>query len=278
VAGTGSKLVKHKGYISDTCEAAPFVFDDRLLVLECLRPAAKDRIRDHYLVIHDPETGRRLSRFGEAYGLASLIVHSGVVHVFASRWDGRTWNDVTLYRSADLDEWESSLVLKQAPGESIFNTSVCLGGEGFVMAYESNDPTYVPFTAKFARSADLQAWSKDGKALFGPDRYAACPCLRYQDGYYYMLYLEHLKPDWRFETYLTRSRNLSDWEPSPRNPIISPEEGEDINTSDPDMIEFEGQVYLYYSIGDQRTYCKLKRATFPASGRPLTLTPDRVRP
>jgi len=36
-----------------------------------------------------------------------------------------------------------------------------------------------------------------------------------------------------------------------------------INASDPDLIEFRGQTYLYYSVGDQRTWSKLRRAVYP---------------
>ena len=53
--------------------------------------------------------------------------------------------------------------------------------------------------------------------------------------------------------------------PAETLPIIAPGEGEDINTSDPDLVEWQGEVYLYYSIGDQRTYAKLKRAVFDDS-------------
>ena len=153
-------------------------------------------------------------------------------------------------------------MIEQDPPEHIFNTSVCEADGKFVMAYETDDPAYVPFTIKFAQSGDLVHWDKMPGAIYGPDKYAACPCLRYLDGWYYMLYLEHMKPRWRFETYMVRSHDLKAWEPSPCNPILAPGEGENINTSDPDITEHRGRVYLYYSIGDQRTYSKLKRAVF----------------
>lgn len=256
------RLRKDGGYISDTCEAAPFVMDGRLLLMECIRPAKGRRIEDHYMVIDEPETRNELARFGTGYGLASVLVHQGAISVFASRWDGETWNDVTRFVSTDLGNWEGQLVLEQDPGEHLFNTSVCRAGDKFVLAYETNDPTFVPFTIKFAESTDLLNWTSIPGAILAPERYAACPCLRYLDGYFYVLYTEHLKPRWWFETHMVRSRDLRVWDPSPRNPILAPEEGEDVNTSDPDLVEHDGRVHLYYSIGDQRTYSKLKRATF----------------
>jgi len=255
-------LVKQEGYLSDVCEASPFVYKDRLLVMECVRPATGGRMKDYYLLIKDVDAGREVARLGTGYGLGSVWVLHDRIHVFASRWENGTWNDVTLFRSSDTRRWSKRRVLVQEPTEHIFNTSVCEADGKFVMAYETDDPAYVPFTIKFARSADLIHWEQIPGAIYGPDRYAACPCLRYLDGRYYMLYLEHMKPQWRFETYMVRSNDLVHWEPSPRNPILAPGEGEDINASDPDIAEYRGRVYLYYSIGDQRTYSKLKRAVF----------------
>lgn len=256
-------LMKEDRYLSDVCEASPIVLNDRLLLMECIRPGSGGSRKDYYILIKDVETGREMARLAAGYGLASAWVHDDEVYVYASRWQGGTWNDVTLFRSGDLRRWRRRRVIKQDPPEHIFNTSVCEEADGkFVMAYETDDPAYVPFTVKFAQSRDLLRWQKIPGAICGPDRYTACPCLRYFDGRYYMLYLEHMKPQWRFETYMVRSRDLVNWEPSPRNPILAPGEDEDINTSDPDIAEYRGRVYLYYSIGDQRTYSKLKRAVF----------------
>lgn len=261
------QLVKEPHFLSEVCEAAPLVYKSRLLLMECMRPASGGRSEDYYLTLKDVEGDKPLAHFAEGYGLASALVHRGEVYVSASHWENESWNDVTVFHSRDLKTWESHVALRQEPGEHLFNTSVCAAGSRFVMAYETDDPKYVPFTIKFAESRDLHKWETIPGAIFGPDRYAACPALRYVDGMFYVLYLEHMKPAWRFETYLVRSRDLKEWEPSPRNPILAPEEGEDINTSDPDLAEFKGRTYLYYSIGDQRTYAKLKRAVYPGPMR-----------
>ena len=52
---------------------------------------------------------------------------------------------------------------------------------------------------------------------------------------------------------------------SPTNPLLTPGPNEDINTSDPDIIEHRGKTYLYYGIGDQRTWARLKRAVYPGA-------------
>jgi predicted GH43/DUF377 family glycosyl hydrolase len=187
--------------------------------------------------------------------------------VFASRWEEAGWRDVTAFRSRDLKQWESKLVV-EGENEGLFNTSVCKGRRGFVMAYESDDPTYPAFTVKFARSADLWTWTGVPQAVFGIDRYTACPCLRYVNGWYYMLYLERRTPRWFFETYVARSRDLLRWEQSAANPVLTPDDlDEGINASDPEIVEVDGKTWVYYAVGDQLTWMNLKRAMYPGSLR-----------
>jgi len=235
--------------------------------MECVRPGSGGGREEYYLRIADAETDAELARLAEGYGLASILVHDGMAYVFASRWEEAGWRDVTAFRSRDLKQWESRLVI-QGENEGIFNTSVCQGRRGFVMAYESDDPAYPAFTVKFARSADLWNWTKVPQAVFGTDRYTACPCLRYANGWYYMLYLERRAPRWFFETYLARSRDLLHWELSAANPVLTPDDlDEGINASDPEIVEFEGRTWVYYAVGDQLTWMNLKRAMYPGSMR-----------
>ncbi len=248
--------------LGDICEAAPVVWQDRLALLKCLRPASGGTKADYHLALDDVESGRELARFADGYSLASALVHDDTLHVFASRFEPAGWSDVTQFRSKDLRNWQSNLVVNQER-EHLFNTSVCAAKDGFVMAYESDDPKFVPFTIKFATSPDLETWTKKPDAIFGADRYAACPCLRYANGWYYVLYLEQRTPRWFFQTYLARSKDLVSWELSPANPVLTPGLDDGINASDPDVVEFRGQTWLYYSVGDQRTWSKLKRAVYP---------------
>ncbi len=78
-----------------------------------------------------------------------------------------------------------------------------------------------------------------------------------------MLYLEHRKPRWFFETYIARSKDLKQWEVSAANPVLTPGLTDGINASDPDIVEFGGKTWIYYSAGDQRTWSRLKRAVYP---------------
>lgn len=250
--------------LGDICEAGPVVWQDRLALMKCRRPASGGGPTDYFLTLEDVETGRPLARFAEGYGLASALVHDGTFYAFASRSAPDGWNDVTLFESKNLRDWTHKVVVSQEK-EHLFNSSVCRGEHGFVMAYESDDPRFPAFTIKFATATNLADWTKVPDTFFGKDRYTACPCLRYADGWYYLLYLEQRTPRWFFETYLARSRDLKSWELSAANPVLTPGPNDGINASDPDIVEFGGRTYLYYSVGDQRTWSKLKRAVYPGS-------------
>lgn len=250
----------------DTCELSPIVWQGRLCHIACVRPASGGTLSDYYLLMTDAETGEELARFAEGHSLASALVHDGVLHVYAARFADDNWHDVTLFRSADLRQWTQQVVLVQHPDEHLFNTSVCAGPKGFVMAYESNDPAYPPFTVKFAVSTDLVRWTPVPDAFFSTRRYTACPCIRYADGFYYMLYLEHRAPGHVFETYIARSPDLRRWWLSSANPVVRAtglDEG--INASDPELVEFGGRTWLYYAVGDQLTWMNIKRAAYPGT-------------
>jgi len=244
----------------DMCELSGVIWNGRLCHMACVRPGSGGSIEDYYLELKDAETGEELAKFAQGYGLACAYVRNGIFYAFASRYENSNWNDVTLFKSSDLRHWEKKIVIQQE-NENLFNTSVCDGPEGFVMAYESSDPQYPPFTVKFAVSDDLENWTKVPDAVFGTNRYTACPCIRYVNGYYYVLYLENRSPRHYYETYITRSTDLKRWELSSANPVLRPIEIDDcINASDPELAEFNGKTYIYFAVGDQLTWMNIKQA------------------
>lgn len=261
------------------CEVSPFVWEGKIHLLECVRPATGGDPKEYYLVIRDTETSKEVARFGEGHSLACALMFENALYVFASRYEpNNSWNDVTLFYSPDLKEWQKTVVIKQEEKEHIFNSSVSRGDDGFVMAYETDDPAYPAFTVKFASSKDLVTWTKTPDAIFGKDRYTACPCIRFVDGTYYLLYLERRSPRWFFETYLARSQDLISWELSRFNPILTPQgDSESINASDPDVVEFQGRTHLYYSVGDQLTWMNTMKCVYPGSLREFfqVYFPDR---
>jgi len=260
-----SPFLDKKLVAKDLCEVSPFIWKDRLCLMECIRPGSGGTASDYYIVLKDSETGKELGRCATGYGLASLIVQNNNLYIFASHWDMGHWKDVTLFKSADLKHWDTQPVL-EGDNEEIFNTSVSMDDNGFVLAYESNDHTYPAFTIKFARSSDLQNWEKLPEGIFGKNRYTACPTLHYSNGWYYLMYTEQRKPRWVFQTYITRSKDLSQWFTSTANPVLQAQGlDEGINASDPEIIEFKNNTYIYFAVGDQRSWMNVKRIRFPGA-------------
>lgn len=249
----------------DMCEVSPIVWQNRLCLLKCMRPASGGTVKDYYLKLVEADSRAELApKFAEGYSLASAFVHDGAVYIYASRFENDNWNDVTVFYSKDLRKWEQHVAVIQTPEEHLFNSSVSECPDGFIMAYESNDPAYPAFTIKFARSKDLIHWEKVPDALLGADRYTACPAIRFADDFYYVLYLEHRKPKWFFETCIVRSKDLKEWTMGSGNPVLTPSDSDDgINASDPDLVEFNGKTYIYFAVGDQKTWMNVKRAVSP---------------
>lgn len=249
----------------DMCEMSPVVWQGKLMHLACVRPASGGAVDQYWLEVRDSATNEPVAKFAEGYGLASCFVDGDTFYATASHFADENWNDVTLFSSKDLKTWEQRVIVTQE-NEHLFNSSLCKGPDGYVLAYESNTPDYPAFTVKFAASKDLQTWTTLPEATFGTNRYTACPEIHYSKGYYYVLYLENRKPRHYFETYVTRSADLKHWELSSANPVLSPQGlDEGINASDPALVEFEGKTHVYFSVGDQLTWMNVKGGVFPGT-------------
>ena len=248
------RLIRTGRATKDFGEMTPVVFQKRLLLLASAAgtAAANPFAPNRCLWIEDVEKQQVISAFAPAYGLGSAFVHGETFHAFAIPNDSGGAQHIDRFSSTDLRHWEVAPALRAESGEELFNESVCEAQSRFIMAFESRDKKTKPFTIYFAESQDLRLWSRMSLPVFAPERYTACPTIRFIDGTYYMLYLEHKLPDWRFETYVVRSRDLVSWEQSPRNPVLDPQGPEDINASDVDLVESGGKVLVYYGYGDQR--------------------------
>jgi alpha-L-fucosidase len=224
----------------------------------------------------------------KGYGFASALVWDGTLYVFAGRDTGEPHTrDVNMSKTDDLVNWSEprKLVVPDNPDEYVYNQSVCYDGRRFAMAYEiPNGPACTPcnpYTTRFATSDDLGTWTKLPEAIYGTHRFAGCPALRYAGGYYYMLYATDLPPRHWFETWLTRSKDLVHWEDAPHKPVIAPDptrnvhpdcpphsdshcpaNGKEINASDPDLVEWQGKVRVYFTGGCQHWGGDLQYAEF----------------
>jgi hypothetical protein len=252
-------------------ENTPIVFNSRPLLVLNHRDDTKNNTdaykRSMYLNILDLTTGREVSRLGEGHSFANAFVNGPELSVFASEGTDRDWFQ-SLYRfsTTDLKTWKRELAIPQAPGEHLFNASVCRDDQGYLMAYESDKP--VKFCFKFARSTDLAAWKKlEGLAFTGlGGEYSACPVIRYVAPYYYVIYLHAAVPGHKgWISFLARSKDLAAWELSPFNPILEAGPGEGVNNSDVDLFEYEGNTYVFYATGDQQSWGTVRMAMFAGS-------------
>lgn len=266
-------VIKKLGTIDcDIVEATPIVFKGKLYRFEYIRTNYKpNKTGDSYFRFIDVASGKPTPSFATGYHLGSANVEGDTVYVYGVKAWGAS--DIVVFWSKDLKAWESSTALT-TPGWTIFNTSVCKGRNGYVMAFEIGEPVEVVgvgFTMRFAESSDLIHWKVIAEdQVFAKDRYTACPAIRFLDDQYYMIYLE-AKPGPSYVPYIVRSHDLVHWESSPHNPILqfSEEdkkianpaltteqrkhiaESRNINNSDVDLCEFEGKTVIYYSWGDQ---------------------------
>lgn len=252
-------------------EQTPVVYGGRPLLVGNFRDDTKDKTDDYtknmYLLVRDLRTGAEVARFGEGHSFASAFARGPELHVFASEGSNHDWfQSIWHFTSADLKTWKRELAIAKEGGEHLFNASVCEDDQGYVMAYESNVP--VQFCFKFARSKDLSRWEKlPGLVFTGVNReYSACPALRYIRPWYHAIYL-HEAPSGQtgWVSFAARSRDLAEWELSPRNPILVAGPGEGINNSDVDLFEYEGRTYLFYATGDQATWSTVNVALYPGT-------------
>lgn len=257
----------------DMVESTPVVFKGKLYRFEYVRTNYKPNTTgDSYFRFIDVASGKPTAAFAKGYHLGSAYVEGDTVYAYGVKIWGAS--EIGVFRSNDLKTWQSDTALK-TPGWGIFNNSVCKGRKGYVMAIELGEPpdvVGVGFTMRFAESTDLIHWKiTPENQVFSKDRYTACPAIRFLDDQYYMIYLE-AKPGPSYVPCMVRSRDLTHWESSSLNPILSFSdddkkiaspaltaeqrkhiaESKDINNSDIDLCEFAGKTVIYYSWGNQQ--------------------------
>lgn len=270
---SASPLIKLPVNFGSVMENTPVVFQGKPLLVLNHRDDTKNNTdgytKSMYLAIQDLATGREITRFGEGYSFVNAFVHEPELHVFASQGTNRDWfHSIDHFSSTDLKTWKREAAIPREGGEHLFNCSVCRDDEGYLMAYESNQP--VTFCFKFARSKDLTHWEKIRGLIFTGEKheYSACPVIRYFKPYYYVIYLHAAIPGHKgWVSFLARSKDLATWQLSPKNPILEAGPGEGINNSDVDLFEWEGNTYVYYATGDQATWGSVRVAMYPGPMR-----------
>lgn len=267
----GRPLITKLGTIDvDLVETTPIVFRDKVYRFEYVRKGYwNNKTGDSYFRFVDHETGQATKSFAKGFHLGSAFEDNGIVYVTAvDIWDGER---IFIFASQDLENWESWLAF-ELPGFGIFNTSLIKDDSKYVLMFEIGKPEEKSgerFTANFATSTGLKEWDiLPSEYNYAKDRYTAPHCLRYLDGYYYDFYLEAHNG---YEMRVVRSKDLMHWEPSHLNPVLQASKedkqianenineelrnkiskAKNINNSDIDFCEFNGQVIINYSWGNQ---------------------------
>ena len=272
-------------------EVTPFVLRDRLYLLENV-PKAKEfpyeipqyRFHEDEIRIRDVAEDRVVSVVLRNHYFGSAFVWEGRVYVFAGDYgEDQPWWHITrivMTSSEDLVHWTSPVtVIESENGEHLYNTAVCRGADAFILLYETNDAQWPPFTFKYCASPDLAHWERIPGAVYGRDKYVGGPALYYEGRCYFTLYLHALGG--AYETRVTRSHNLIDWEDAPADrpflavdPDFAPQpelfpDVRELSVSDPDMCAWQGKTLVYYFSGNQQGQGVLKLAE--CAGTPCNL-------
>jgi alpha-L-fucosidase len=291
-ASWSNPLVK-QGYLnSPLVESSPFVFNNRLYLLESWYayfdiPDVEPGTSFHESVarIRDVATDEIVTTAMDDCEFATAFVWDGRVYVFAGRNSpGKPWRQITriqMTSSSDLKTWTEPVTVLEAEGdELLWNTAICRANGKFYLLYETNDSRWPAFTFRYCVSNDLQHWSRIEDGIYGADRYVGGPALYHEGDWFYTLYLESLG-EGKYETRIARSKDLKTWndapagrpfvtyDPSrtnmPRRPANLPE----TNASDAEACFFDGKTIVYYTGGDQQKAGDLQRATYNGSMREL---------
>lgn len=262
------RIMKQEGSLIDNLvEATPISFQGNLWLVGFHYTGT----RGTHVSIHDYLTGDEIWSHPWQYGFGCAMVEGDIIHIWGtSDWGsfGNSIHHATI--SADFTMGPTKLVYQAPSSRRLFNTSVCPGPDGYVMAVEFQDEKTSPFTSFFLKGADLVSWEEFGGFMY-PEAYAACPTIRYHDGWYYIIYLR--KPDSRYVSFITRTNDFLTFNGFPGNAnfdhrvqVLAPSHpNEGINNSDVDLCEHGGKTYFTFATGNQMTWAHLKTAFYPGT-------------
>ncbi|MFD1836843.1 hypothetical protein [Paracidovorax cattleyae] len=256
-------------------EASPFVLGGKLYY------AIRTESKKPELVIYESQPKTEIARLPFDYEYISATVNNGRLYVFGTlHQPGPIGGGTAVYMTTteDLKQWTTPAEVFSAPPHiRIFNTSVAFAKSKAVMAYETIGPS-IGFTIRFSTTDQLvrKKFSPTGGTLH-PERYAAAPTIKYSNGIFYVLYLRAIGSPTVFKTYVARTTDLvnftlissaesSDGTGISRQlPLLEPAPREGINTSDVDLVEYEGETVMLYADGNQGNWHDVRMAKFSGS-------------
>lgn len=287
-----------QGYLgSPLVETTPISLHGELYLLENWRdrwdvkdtPATTTRQRSEVWIAHLPDGPEHyykrcyVSRVMVNATLGSAMVWDDMAYVFAAEAQDSTGGR-TLWMSCsrDMQAWSTPVKVFESPFGEIFNVAVTRDDSGMAFLWETN-ALGVPFTMCMGRvehpANNWNAGVLDG-AVYGENKYTGGPALYYQAGWYYLLYLEALGGG-RYETRITRSRDMKVWVDAPDSrpflsfdpsknamPLQLPEVTE-TNASDAELCFHKGRTLVYFTGGNQLVAGDLQWASYEGTPEQL---------
>lgn len=292
-----SKLGTVKPYY---VESTPFAYNGELMVFEWVRSDAwaHNGNKKGYYHIVNLEKNISSEPFGYDHAFGCCYEENGTIYVFGVKGNDGWTNQIDMFWSDDMKNWKCKESVVKVPEDMcVFNTSVCKGKDGYVMAIEVGTRTSkhpiigCNFTMLFAVSKDIFEWKllPIEDYIYSSERYTACPSIRFYGEYYYMVYLEEL-PFERYVPYVARTKDLLEWEIADMNPflyygdedkkLVYPDRltqedkdyilnAYDCNNSDVDFCDYNGKTVIMYSWGNQHGKEFLAMAEYDGSLREL---------
>jgi len=286
--------IEKQGYLgSPLVEVTPLPFQGKLYLLECWRskwkwpeqPSDTATSRSEMWMALLPEgpghydKRKYVSRVMRDHTLGTAMIWDDRVYVFAVTAQSSTGGqEVRMTWSDDMEKWSDPVKVLDSPKGRIFNVAVTRDEQGMVFLWETNGYGR-PFTMCCGRvKAPTDPWNPgiiEG-ARYGMDKYTGGPALYYEGGWYYTLYLEALGGG-RYETRITRSKDLKAWQDAPVNrPFVTfdpqrtglplrPAKVTERNASDAELCYFDGKTIVYFTGSDQQVGGDLQWATYDGS-------------
>ncbi len=263
---TNSLLDKEDISILFACEQTPVIFNGKYYEVVSVHPAVggqENNINTYIVVMNVDGVNNIVARTGTFTSMCCAIVNGGTLYIYGTLLSR---NGITrdcqipwVFYTQDLINFQSNQVFSTDPTNTIFNTSVCFDGTRYVMALEAGY-----FNPVFAQSADGKNFTLMN-LKYQNGSYNACPTIRYSNGYYYMIYL--IYTNGLYNEMITRTADFVNWQDSVKNPVLVPDsfdmkDPSCIDTSDIDMVEYGGQLHVYYCIGNQSSWFNIRRAYY----------------
>lgn len=251
-------------------ESTPVVFNGRVLLIASVRIG----VTVPKLRIWDFNTRLLLSEFDAPQGitLPCAFVNAGQLYIFgvtnlnmATAGVIGHANQIVMISTSDLTTWTAPQTVYTFPANIAgYNLSVTAAPGGYVMAYDFGGDGFSPMWQQdFLTSTDLMQWTP-AAGHFQVSRWSSAVTLRYLDGYYYLIYSTQDNAP-HYYTTASRSTDLINWDASVKGVIFPDQAFETINTTDFDLVEYQGSVFMSYTVGDQSGKAAVATAQYAGS-------------